>query len=417
MTTVLVVGLCLYCGEGYPGVTGRLWPLLGSFNPAVVMSAPVTAAALSQARARLPAGVLRALPEAGAAATVTTAGSLVSGLVVTAVDGTVSGLAFTDAVARRFAAPPGGRFPQARVVTLVACGTRRVLAAQAGSCGVSEQRLRDRLVTCLQPGTLNLADRNFFSMHRWRTAAATGAHLAWRVKNGIGCLPATVIETLPGGSQLARLRESPGMLTRRRKTTGDKLAPRLDDIIARLVEFTVTLTDQAGKTTTSRFRILTTLLDHEACPAAAIGECYAGRWQVELVCKSIKPTLRGGNRRLRGQAPELAEQEIWGLLTVCNALVGQAVTAAVDLGIDPGEISFTVVLRAARDHLATHAPCQTCGHQGDPADLTAAITAGPRNRTDRTRTSPRTKKQRQTQHTRDVAYTITITESNLPRAA
>jgi len=42
-TTVLVVGLCLYCGEGYPGVIGRLWPLLGSFNPAVVMSAPVTA--------------------------------------------------------------------------------------------------------------------------------------------------------------------------------------------------------------------------------------------------------------------------------------------------------------------------------------------------------------------------------------
>jgi len=254
-------------------------------------------------------------------------------------------------------------------------------------------------------------------MHRWRTAAATGAHLAWRVKNGISCLPATVIETLPDGSQLVRLRESPGMLTRRRKSTGDKLAPRLDDIIARLVEFTVTLTDQAGKTTTSRFRILTTLLDHEACPAAAIGECYAERWQVELVYKSIKSTLRGGNRRLRGQAPELAEQEIWGLLTVCNALVDQAVTAAVDLGIDPDEISFTVVLRAARDHLATHAPCQACGHQGDPADLTAAITAGPRNRTDRTRTSPRTKKQRQTQHTRDVAYTITITESNLPRAA
>ena len=89
VTTVLVLGLCLYCGEGYPGVIGRLWPLLGSFNPAVVMSAPVTAVALSQARARLPAGVLRALFEAGAAATVTTAGSLVFGLVVTAVDGTV----------------------------------------------------------------------------------------------------------------------------------------------------------------------------------------------------------------------------------------------------------------------------------------------------------------------------------------
>lgn len=159
VTTVLVVGLCLYCGEGYAGVTGRLRPLLGSFNPAVVMSAPVTAVALSQARARLPARVLRALFEAGAAATVMTAGSLAFGLVVTAVDGTVFDLAFTDAIARRFAIPSGGRFPQARVVTLVACGTRRVLAAQVGPCGVSGQRLRDRLVSSLQPGTLNLADQ------------------------------------------------------------------------------------------------------------------------------------------------------------------------------------------------------------------------------------------------------------------
>src|SRR5215475_11951395 len=61
VTTVLVLGLCLYCGQGYAGVVGRLWPLLGWFNPAVVMSGPVSAVALSQARARLPAGVLRAV--------------------------------------------------------------------------------------------------------------------------------------------------------------------------------------------------------------------------------------------------------------------------------------------------------------------------------------------------------------------
>ena len=49
------------------------------------------------------------------------------------------------------------------------------------------------------------------------------------------------------------------MLTRRRKTSGEPKAARLQDIIARLVEFTVTLTDRAGKTSTSRFRVLTTL--------------------------------------------------------------------------------------------------------------------------------------------------------------
>ncbi len=267
----------------------------------------------------------------------------------------------------------------------------------------------------LRPGTINLADRNFFSMHRWRVAAATGAHLAWRVKNGVKSLPAKVLETCPDGSELVRLRESDAMLSRRRKTSGDPKAARLDDITARLVEFTVTLTDRAGMTTTSRFRVLTTLLDCDAYPAADIARLYAQRWQAELVYKSIKSTLRGGDHRLRGHIPDLAEQEIWALLTVYNALVDQAVTAAINLDIDPDEISFTAVLHATRDHLIASAPCRACGHHRDSADLQAAITAAPRHRSDRTRTSPRTKKQRETQHTRDVIYTIAITESNLSK--
>jgi hypothetical protein len=416
VTTVLVVGLCLYCGEGAPSVIGRLWPLLRAFNPVIALFGAVTASALSQARARLPSAVLQALFEATASAATTTTGSWMFGLVLTAVDGTVFDLAATDPIRQRYATPSAGRYPQARLVTLVACGTRQVLAAQVDSCAISEQRLWDRLVTCLQPGTLNLADRNFFSMHRWRTAAATGAHLAWRVKNGATCLPMTVIETLPDGSQRVRLRESPGMLSYRRKTSGDKKAPRLEDITARLVEFTVTVTDKTGKTTTSRFRVLTTLLDHQAYPATAIAACYAERWQAELTYKTIKSTLRGGNRRLRGQAPNLAEQEIWGLLAVYNTLVNHAVTTAINLDIDPDEISFTVVLRATRNHLTTQTPCQACGHHNNPTDLTTAIAAGPRNRPNRTRTAPRTKKQKRTQRTRNVTYSITITESNLPIA-
>jgi hypothetical protein len=133
------------------------------------------------------------------------------------------------------------------------------------------------------------------------------------------------------------------------------------------------------------------------------------------VYKSIKSTLRGGDRRLRGQSPDLAEQEIWALLTVYNTLVDHAVRAAVDLGIDPDEISFATVLHATRDHLIASAPCRACGHHRDSADLQVAITAAPRERRGRTRTGPRTKKQGETQHTRDVRYTITITESNLPK--
>jgi len=414
VTTALILGLCLFTGHGYPGVLARLWPLLGAFNPSIWMRATVSGPALSQARARLPVAVLRGLFEALAgAAAVEVAGLRVFGLVVTAVDGTVVDLADTAEIRERYATPRGGRFPQARIVTLVVCGTRRVLGAVVDSCARSEQALWDELVNLLAPGTLNLSDRNFFSMHRWRTAAGTGAHLIWRVKNGAKSLPAKVISTLDDGSHLVRLRESDSMLTARRKASGEKKATRLADITARLVEFTVTTTDEAGRSRTTRFRVLTTLLDHHAYPAKEVAAAYAERWQVELTYKAIKSTLRGTGRRMRGQVPDLAEQEIWGLLTVYNALVDQAITTSVDLGVDPDEISLTVVLHATRDHLAP--PCPGCGHHGTEQDLTAAILAAPRNRTGRARTSPRTAQDRLSQRTRNVTYTITITETNLSK--
>lgn len=74
------------------------------------------------------------------------------------------------------------------------------------------------------------------------------------------------------------------------------------------------------------------------------------------------------------------------------------------------------MLRATRDHLTAHTPCTACGYHPDPVDLTAAIIAGPRNRTGRQRTGPRTHEERRTQHTRNVTYGIDVTESNLPRA-
>ncbi|MBI1758722.1 MAG: hypothetical protein HYR62_05800 [Actinobacteria bacterium] len=85
---------------------------------------------------------------------------------------------------------------------------RRVLAARVASSTVSEQTLWDDMVHTFTPGMVNFCDRNFFSMDRFRRAAATGAHLIWRVKNGKKSLPATVIRTLADGSHLVRLRES-----------------------------------------------------------------------------------------------------------------------------------------------------------------------------------------------------------------
>ncbi len=422
VTVAAILGLCLFRRDNYNVVLARMMASLpGALAPG---DGPPSGQALSAARDRLVGEPVRAVFErtAGVGEAGPRSGSHLFGLLVTAFDGTVVDLAATAQMRQEFATPSGGRFPQARIVTLVACGTRRVVAAAMDSCALSEQALVDSLAGALRPGTLNLCDRNFFSMERFIAFSAAGAHLAWRVKNGAKSLPATILARLSDGSCLVRLRESDGMLARRRAKAADRSLPRLPETIARLVEFTLTVTDGRGRTRTSRFRILTTLTDHTLYPARQIAAAYAERWQVELAYYNLKVTLRGAGTRLRGQTPKLARQEIWGLLIVYNALVDLAVRTAVDLGVDPDQISFTIVLAFTRAAVTAEMPCAGCGHR--PSDLrdprqalTAAIASQPLNRTGRHRTSPRTKTQRETEHTRDVTYTITIVTSNLPETA
>lgn len=417
VTVAAVLGLCLFRGESQDLVIARVL----SGMPRTRVEGRPSGAALSKARARLADDTMRAVFEDSAARMPEPGvGCRTFGLLVTAFDGTVFDLAATAEMDTMFATPSGGRFPQARVVTLAVCGLRWVLAARVGSSATSEQALVDQMVGCLRPGTLNLADRNFFSMDRWVRFAATGAQLAWRVKNGLKSLPATIVAVLADGSSLVRLSESDGMLAYRRKKAGDHSLRRLPDTIARLIEFTLAVRDEAGRTRTSRFRILTTLLDPRRYPGDQVAAVYGERWQIELIFARVKITLRGSGTRLRGQSPELAVQEIWGLLIVYNALVTLAVAAAVPLDVDPDEISFTAVLALTRASLDHDTPCRNCGCRPsdvvDPLDvLTATIATQPRNRTDRQRTAPRTKKQRQTEHTRDVKYLITIVPSTLSR--
>jgi hypothetical protein len=419
VTVLVILGLCLFRREGYDAVLARMVKAMpGTVAPG---DPPPSGAALSKARARIPAQTLRHLFETTSHADrADVPGATLFGLVMTAFDGTVLDLAATDANQTGYATPTGGRYPQARLVTLIACGTRRVLAAATDSGAVSEQALVDTLAGALTAGTLNLADRNFFSMARWIAFSSTGAHLAWRVKNGAKSLPAKIIQRLPDGSSLVRLRESDTMLARRRRIAADPALPRLPDTIARLVEFTVCVTDthDTGRTRSSRFRVLTTLLDHTACPAREIAQAYAERWQAEVVFLRLKVTLRGAGTRLRGQTPELARQEIWGLLIVYNALCELTTRAAVSVSVDPDAISFTAVLTLTRSHLAANVACGNCGHRpaGDhAAALVTAIAAHPRDRTGRQRASPRGKDRQRSEQTRDVTYTIAIATSNLPK--
>ena len=140
--------------------------------------------------------VLRPLAAPGAP------GAWYRGFRVMALDGSCMDVADEAANAAFFGYPGASRgqtaLPQARLLGLVECGTRAVVAAGIAPYSRSEQAMAAELLPArLRADMLVLADRNFYDFKLWQTTCASGAKLAWRVKSNLG-LP--VQQLLPDGS-------------------------------------------------------------------------------------------------------------------------------------------------------------------------------------------------------------------------
>ncbi len=421
--TAEVTAMCVITGalfpDGYPVILARVFAMPGLvIKPGTVTpSAP----ALSKARVLLGEQVMRRLFELDAARTDADLGISAAwhGMEVTAVDGTTIELSPADELADEFGVPEGGTKPKIRVVAHARTATRRWVAAAVGGYLDGENTLADELQASFTAGIINLADRGFFSMDRWIRFSANGAHLAWRVKNGAKSVPFRTIQTLKDGSELVLLRESSGMLGKRRRQAGDKTLTRLPDTVARLVSFTV-VSRTARRAKTTVIKVITTLLDPEQFPAAEIAALYSARWQIEIAYLHLKKTVKGTGRTLRGRSVVLARQETWALLLVHNMTAALAARAGALAGLDPRLIPFTAVLSLIRGHVTADTCCPHCGKRpasgNDPvALLTAGILALPAHRDRPARTSGRTAFQRDNWHTEPVEYTITIVPSNLPK--
>ena len=281
MTVICVLVACLFPGAGYDSVLATAFGLPGLKRlPGAEIP---SGSAFSQARKLLGEQVMKRVFELDAAVADADLGIglLWKGMEVTAIDGTTMELARNGVLEGEFGTPADGARPLLRVTAHVRTATFRWMGAAIGGYHDGENALADQLEDSFGPGILNLADRGFFSMHRWIRFSGTGADLAWRVKNGAKSVPLKTLQTLPDGSELVMLHESDGMRARRRRETGDRHAERLPDTIARLVTFTVTTVTRSGRAKTTRMRVLATLLDHRAHPAAEIAVLYAERWQIE----------------------------------------------------------------------------------------------------------------------------------------
>jgi Insertion element 4 transposase N-terminal/Transposase DDE domain len=240
-----------------------------------------------------------------------------------------------------------GALPQIRVLGVVECGTRALLAAGFGGTGgtkaASEQALVPELLGAFTPGMLVLADRNFLGFDMVEKCAATGADLLWRAKSDRR-LP--VVEELADGSYRSYLSQ-PGTRGKGRR------------IPVRVIEYTLDRDPDTGRPISGSkretYRLVTTIGDPADAPAEELAELYSQRWEHETLLDEIKVHQQDNRLVLRSRRPQRVEQEVWGILALHRALRKLIHDAALREGLDPDRMSFTHTVKIVRRQVVRRA--------------------------------------------------------------
>jgi transposase IS4-like protein/DDE family transposase len=338
-----VLALALYAQASYGEVLrclleGVRWLQLGGVDPALA-----TKSAITRARRRLGILPLEHLFQrlARPFAAPGTSGAWYRGRRLVSLDGTTIDLPDTPELEARFGRPAASRgtssFPQLRLLGLAETGTHALFAAAIDRYDSSEVELAPQLLAHLRPEMLCLADRAFVGFALWREAAATGADLLWRLRAN-QVLPCR--RRLPDGSYLSRLYASP---KHRRHDDGG--------VVVRGIDYRLDGVPDAEPL----YRLVTTLLDPGAAPAAELAALYHERWESEGIFAELKVTLPGARLMLRSRRVDLVEQELYGLLLVHLALRQLMYEASRRAGCDPDKLSFLHAVRIVRRHLPFHA--------------------------------------------------------------
>ena len=254
-----------------------------------------------------------------------------------AIDGTTFTLADTPANERSFGRAKNqhraGGYPLARIVAVCEVGTHALIDWVARSYRRSEHDLARRLLRRVPAGSLLLADRNFHSFDLWQTAQAGGYELLIRVQKGPK-LPRHAV--LPDGSYLSRVYPRRGPNKKARAIT------------VRVIHYQ--WTDEQGRVHTAR--LVSSLLDATAHPAAELVELYHRRWEHELVFAEIKGQLAGRPMQVRAKDPVRVMQEVDALLLGHYTVRWVMLQAARAAEVPATTLSFRGSLRVLEVRLA-----------------------------------------------------------------
>jgi hypothetical protein len=225
-------------------------------------------------------------------------------------------------------------YPQIRFVALVENGTHILFGTEMAGYATGEITLAKSALKRLKPGMLCLADRNLLGYELWQQAQATGAELLWRGKKH---LRLEREQELADGSYLSRIYASERDW--RKKTNG---------IRVRVIEYTLEGIADAEPS----YRLVTTILDHNAAPAQELAALYHERWEIETALDELKTHLRGAQIVLRSKTPDLVKQEFYGFMMAHFAVRGLMHEAALKADEDPDHLSFLHAVRVIRRKLA-----------------------------------------------------------------
>jgi hypothetical protein len=237
-----------------------------------------------------------------------------------------------------------GAFPRIRFVALLENGTHVLFGGKMAGYATSETVPAKAVLPGLRPGMLCLADRGFYGFALWKQAADTGAMLLWRVRKDLR-LPCG--KRLPDGSYLSRI--YPSQPDQKRGTRG---------LAVRVIEYRLEGVDGSEPV----YRVTTTILDHEAAPAAELAAVYHDRWEIETAFDELKTHLRGARMILRSKTPDMVRQEFYGLLMAHFAVRGFMHEAALKSGEDPDRLSFIHAVRVVRRKMAAFGAVPPSGH-------------------------------------------------------
>jgi hypothetical protein len=275
-------------------------------DPAQLAAGAASTAAYCRARARLPLALLQ---KVGAALRDRLLGELPSGALwlghrVRIVDGTTASMPDTALNQRRWPQSKnqkrGCGFPTLKMVGLFCLHSGALLHTAYHRLRTSEQSLVRQLWGFLKRGEVLLADRGFCSFFDLSLLVQSGVEAVMRLH----------------GSRRADFRKGQRLGAQDRLMTWARpRRPHFRGTAAQWAALPATLTVRyvRYRITTPGFRsrqivLVTTLLDPQRYPVAALAALYRQRWQIELHWRECKTTL--GLDVLRGQSPAMVEKEL-----------------------------------------------------------------------------------------------------------